>query len=335
MYVTWLDVVRIGLNSSCAFSEARCEAHGGAGKMCKPEQTHSAALFLTMQRHKLPFSGFTKETIWSHPIPVVSALFTDDSGLYYVVNQRRGTYPIPNITGAALYVPKHSGIFHSAGYSHMQFVKIEKQGADIPSLLETEPLQGRDEDAIASADSPSTLSEEEKEELKAELVQLEDEITTLRQVLSAKERRLVEIKQKLGMNLMNELKQNFSRGWHDVQTTTAYKKTHETLSHAGQKATAAFSNVGTAISKKFGDMRSHSIGYSIRHSISMPAMRNSPTFKSFEERVETTVTSLKTKVGGANHGGGSFEEVLSSTAHASSQSSAGGPRLAEGEELQC
>ena len=38
--------------------------------------------------------------------------------------------------------------------------------------METEPLQGRDEDAIASADSPSMLSEEEKEELKAELVQV-------------------------------------------------------------------------------------------------------------------------------------------------------------------
>ncbi|ELW69829.1 putative E3 ubiquitin-protein ligase RNF217 [Tupaia chinensis] len=112
-------------------------------------------------------------------------------------------------------------------------------------LLENEPLQGRDEDAVASADFSSMLSEEEKEELKAELVQLEDEITTLRQVLSAKERHLVEIKQKLGMNLMNELKQNFSKSWHDMQTTTAYKKTHETLSHAGQKATAAFSNVGT------------------------------------------------------------------------------------------
>uniref|UniRef100_A0A7N5P6Q2 TPD52 like 1 n=1 Tax=Ailuropoda melanoleuca TaxID=9646 RepID=A0A7N5P6Q2_AILME len=160
--------------------------------------------------------------------------------------------------------------------------------AQAQGLLETEPLQGRDEDMVARADLSSMLSEEEREELKAELVQLEDEITTLRQVLSAKERHLVEIKQKLGMNLMNELKQNFSRSWHDVQTTTAYKKTHETLSHAGQKATAAFSNVGTAISKKFGDM-----SYSIRHSISMPAMRNSPTFKSFEERVETTVTGLK------------------------------------------
>ncbi|NWX58912.1 TPD53 protein, partial [Promerops cafer] len=169
--------------------------------------------------------------------------------------------------------------------------------------------------------------------------QLEDEISTLRQVLTAKEKHLVEIKQKLGISLMNELKQNFSKSWHDMQTTSAYKKTHETLSHAGQKATAAISNVGTAISKKFGDMRYWHLlplCYSIRHSISMPAMRNSPTFKSFEEKVETTVTSLKTKVGGTSHTGGSFEEVLSSTAHASAQSSLAGTRLPESEEeLQC
>lgn len=36
-----------------------------------------------------------------------------------------------------------------------------------------------------------------------------------------------------------------------------------------------------------------------------------------------------------NHSGGSFEEVLSSTAHASAQSSVGGPLRAEEEELQC
>ncbi|XP_020842636.1 tumor protein D53 isoform X1 [Phascolarctos cinereus] len=197
-------------------------------------------------------------------------------------------------------------------------------------LLETDPLHEPDEETVSHIDLSNMISEEEREELKTELVKLEDEITTLRQVLTAKEKHLVEIKQKLGMNLMNELKQNFSKGWHEVQTTTAYKKTHETLSHAGQKATAAFSNVGTAISKKFGDM-----SYSIRHSISMPAMRNSPTFKSFEERVETTVTSLKTKVGGTSSGG-NFEEVLSSTAHASAQSAASAPRLPEKEgELRC
>ncbi|NWR72076.1 TPD53 protein, partial [Centropus unirufus] len=178
--------------------------------------------------------------------------------------------------------------------------------------------------------------------------QLEDEISTLRQVLAAKEKHLVEIKQKLGISLMNELKQNFSKSWHDMQTTSAYKKTHETLSHAGQKATAAISNVGTAISKKFGDMRYRDLlvlfweqkGYDICQlffSFRISVFRlNSPTFKSFEEKVETTVTSLKTKVGGTSNTGGSFEEVLSSTAHASAQSSLAGTRLPESEEeLQC
>uniref|UniRef100_A0A8B9IUC1 Tumor protein D53 n=1 Tax=Amazona collaria TaxID=241587 RepID=A0A8B9IUC1_9PSIT len=152
--------------------------------------------------------------------------------------------------------------------------------------------------------------------------QLEDEISTLRQVLAAKEKHLVEIKQKLGISLMNELKQNFSKSWHDMQTTSAYKKTHETLSHAGQKATAAISNVGTAISKKFGDMRYRDVLF----------LWNSPTFKSFEEKVETTVTRTCCSF----NTGGSFEEVLSSTAHASAQSSLAGTRVPESEEeLQC
>ncbi|XP_072853248.2 tumor protein D53 isoform X4 [Pogona vitticeps] len=165
--------------------------------------------------------------------------------------------------------------------------------AQAQALLERQALSEADEEVVTDVYLTNMISEEEREELKAELDKLKDEIATLRQVLAAKEKHLVEIKQKLGINLMNELKQNFSKSWHDVQTTTAYKKTQETLSQAGQKATAAISNVGTVISKKFGDMRSYSLGYSIRHSISMPAMRNSPTFKSFEEKVETTVTSLK------------------------------------------
>ncbi|XP_058028374.1 tumor protein D53 isoform X1 [Ahaetulla prasina] len=203
-------------------------------------------------------------------------------------------------------------------------------------LLEKQTFHETDEDTITDVDLTNVISEEEREELKVEVIKLEDEIATLRQVLAAKEKHLVEIKQKLGLNLMNELKQNFSKSWHDVQTTTAYKKTQETLTQAGQKATAAISTVGTVISKKFGDMRSHSLGYSIRHSMSMPAMRNSPTFKSFEEKIETTVTSIKTKVGGTSHPGGNFEEVLSSAANASARSPIAGSRLSETEkELHC
>ncbi|XP_063773341.1 tumor protein D53 isoform X2 [Pseudophryne corroboree] len=183
-----------------------------------------------------------------------------------------------------------------------------------PDLLDTQPLQETEEELATDIDFTEIISEEEKEELKNELAKLEDEIVTLRQVLAAKEKHLAEIKHKLGVSMMNELKQNFSRSWHDVQTHSAYKKTQETLSQAGIKATAAITNVGSVIGKKFGDMR------------------NTPTFKSFEERVENTVTSLKAKVGATNQTQGSFEEVLSSTAHASAQSSLAGSHLPEAEE---
>ncbi|XP_036388879.1 tpd52 like 2b isoform X7 [Megalops cyprinoides] len=157
----------------------------------------------------------------------------------------------------------------------------------------------------AASTLPPGLTEEEAEELRSELTKVEEEINTLRQVLSAKEKHAYELKRKLGLSPLNEFKQNLTKGWQDVQTSNAYKKTQETLSQAGQKTSAALSNMGTAISKRLGDMRalpfSHSFGnYSIRHSISMPAMRNSPTFKSFEDKVG----NIKYKVVGGRGNGG-------------------------------
>ncbi|XP_078798910.1 tumor protein D53 isoform X5 [Oryzias latipes] len=186
-------------------------------------------------------------------------------------------------------------------------------------FLDSEPLREADEDAASEVHlNNSTMTEEEREEIQQELVKLEEEIGTLKQVLSSKEKQQAELRQKLGITPLSELKNNFSRSWHDVQTSVAFKKTSETFSTAGQKTSAAFSTFGSAITRKLGDMRSNSIGYSVRHSVSMPTMRNSPSFKSFEEKVESTVSTIKTKVGGSGPGG-NFEEVLSSAANASSQ----------------
>uniref|UniRef100_A0A8K9UC67 Tumor protein D54 n=1 Tax=Oncorhynchus mykiss TaxID=8022 RepID=A0A8K9UC67_ONCMY len=127
---------------------------------------------------------------------------------------------------------------------------------------------------------PPGLTEEEAEEIRSELVKVEEEISTLRQVLLAKEKHSADLKRKLGLSPLNELKQNLTKGWQDVQTSNAYKKTQETLSVAGQKTTAAFSTMGTALSRKLGDMR------------------NSPTFKSFEDKVG----NIKYKVVGARDG---------------------------------
>ncbi|XP_034560114.1 tumor protein D52 isoform X3 [Notolabrus celidotus] len=148
------------------------------------------------------------------------------------------------------------------------------------------------EDAVTSVDPtpppPPAMTEEERQELQEELVKVEDEIQTLSQVLAAKEKQLADIKRKLGITPLNELKQNITKTWQEVTGSTAYRRTSETLSQASLKATAAFSNVGSAISRKLEDVSMRSL----QHSASMPVMRNAPTFKSFEGRVET----LKTKM---------------------------------------
>ncbi|XP_051014288.1 tumor protein D52 isoform X2 [Acomys russatus] len=166
-------------------------------------------------------------------------------------------------------------------------------------LLKTEPVAEEGEDAVAMLSAPETLSEEEQDELRRELAKVEEEIQTLSQVLAAKEKHLAEIKRKLGITSLQEFKQNIAKGWQDVTATSAYKKTSETLTQAGQKASAAFSSVGSVITKKLEDVK------------------NSPTFKSFEEKVE----NLKSKVGGTKPAGGDFGEVLNSTANATSATS--------------
>lgn len=54
------------------------------------------------------------------------------------------------------------------------------------------------------------------------LPQVEEEIQTLSQVLAAKEKHLAEIKRKLGINSLQELRQNITKSWQDVTATTAY-----------------------------------------------------------------------------------------------------------------
>ncbi|XP_059378842.1 tumor protein D54-like isoform X9 [Carassius carassius] len=137
---------------------------------------------------------------------------------------------------------------------------------------------------------PPGLTEEEAEEMQVELIKVEDEIETLRQVLVAKERHAAELKRRLGIGPLSEIKQNLTKGWHEVQCSNAYmrtsktlgdlnrrvtssnlyltasstleeiersdayKRTQETLSQAGQMTSAAFSSMGSAIRNQFGEM---------------------------------------------------------------------------------
>ncbi|XP_053481061.1 tpd52 like 2a isoform X1 [Ictalurus furcatus] len=150
---------------------------------------------------------------------------------------------------------------------------------------------------------PPGLTEEEAVELELELTRVEDEIQTLRHVLTSKERHAGELRRRLGISPLAELKGSLTKGWQEVQTSNAYmktsqtlgdlnqritssnvyltasatledisrsdayKKTQETLSQAGMITSSAFSSLGSAIRSRLGDMR------------------NSPTFKNMEDKM--------------------------------------------------
>lgn len=175
-------------------------------------------------------------------------------------------------------------------------VKTRMEDADQgPGAQRPDSVPEVGEDAVTTVGPPlppPTLTEEEQEELRSELAKVEEEIQTLSQVLASKEKQVAELKRKLGITPLNELRQNITKGWQEVTTSNAYRRTSETLSQAGLKASAAFTSVGSAISRKLEDVR------------------NTPTFKSFEERVDT----LKTKIS-PTPTTGNIEEVMNSTAN--------------------
>ncbi|XP_072097416.1 tpd52 like 2b isoform X3 [Mobula birostris] len=150
-----------------------------------------------------------------------------------------------------------------------QDINLNSPNKGLPENMTDVPV-----DTPAGGDGLGVLSEVETEELKCELSKVEDEIATLRQVLAAKEKHASEIKRKLGLTPFNELKQNLTKSWQDVQASNAYKKTQATLSTAGSKTSSAISSVGSVLSRTLGEIK------------------ESPTFKSFEE----SVGNLKAKV---------------------------------------
>ncbi|KAM4563328.1 tumor protein D54-like [Odontesthes bonariensis] len=152
--------------------------------------------------------------------------------------------------------------------------------------------------------SHTDLADDDLENLQFELAKTEDEIQTLRQVLLSKENYAADIRRQLGMSPISNIKQNLSKGWQDVQTSapyltasatledfshsSVYMKTRDGLCHAGQVTSATLSGVGVVITRRLAQMRAlplPSPQRSLSHTISVPTMRHSSTFKSFEEMV--------------------------------------------------
>ncbi|KAL4217562.1 Tumor protein D52 [Mactra antiquata] len=157
------------------------------------------------------------------------------------------------------------------------------------------------------------MTEEQKQEMQADLEKVEGEIATLRHVLVAKMRYASELKKKLGITPLQEMKNDFQLGIKTIKDSTTYQKTNEKLhdlneklhqspayqktsavaKSAAEKTSTVVAGIGSTVSRKLGDLR------------------NSQTFKSVEGKVESAYATVKAKVSGSKSEG-SFEEALQS-----------------------
>ncbi|XP_045622252.1 uncharacterized protein [Procambarus clarkii] len=160
--------------------------------------------------------------------------------------------------------------------------------------------------------------EKQREEWKSELTKTEEEIQTLRQVLGSKVKHAQDLKRRLGITVWREFTEDFNNSMKTVREsqTTQYVQSlpvvqkanevitdiQEAVSSAPlyQKTAGAMSAVGEKTSSLFGGIGAK-----------FGQLKETPTFKSFEERVGGVYSAARTRMGGSgSNSTQDFEEAL-------------------------
>ncbi|XP_075236249.1 uncharacterized protein LOC142333169 isoform X3 [Lycorma delicatula] len=120
--------------------------------------------------------------------------------------------------------------------------------------------------------------EKQKQEWSAELAKVEEEIATLRHVLAAKVKISQELKRKLGFSVWKEFQDDMSQGIKNVKESNVYQKTESVIKTTAEKTTSLLGGIGSGLTTKLGQLK------------------NSDSFRSFEEKVGSAYENVKTKV---------------------------------------
>ncbi|ERL91293.1 hypothetical protein D910_08626 [Dendroctonus ponderosae] len=150
------------------------------------------------------------------------------------------------------------------------------------------------EEAMAAdhvAPDLSHLTAEEKEQQekiwREELVQIEDEIVTLRTVLAAKMRRSAELKKNLGITFLKEVSDDINQGIKNVKESNVYQSVETKVEQVAKAVTEA--PIYQKTSSVIGGLTSNITN-------KLGQMRHSESFRSIEEKVGSAYENVKGKV---------------------------------------
>ncbi|OON14410.1 hypothetical protein X801_09799 [Opisthorchis viverrini] len=119
------------------------------------------------------------------------------------------------------------------------------------------------------------LNKDERAVLESELMQLEEDIQTLKLTLAAKLQQANELKKRLGYTTFGTLRYDIVETFHKIEDTDAYKQTSEFLGKAKEKTVAVAQEAREKVDS------------------TLSAIKNSDAMKTLTEKVGSTYTTVK------------------------------------------
>ncbi|XP_063863598.1 tumor protein D54-like isoform X5 [Scylla paramamosain] len=168
-----------------------------------------------------------------------------------------------------------------------------------------------------------------REEWKAELAKTEEEIQTLRQVLGAKVKTAQDLKRRLGITVWREFTEDLNNSMKTVRESQPVQKANEVITEIQEavsnaplyrRMSGAFSELGETISQQPVYQKTAGAMSAVGEKTSslfggigakFGQLKETPTFKSFEERVGGVYSAARTRMGGSgSNSTQDFEEAL-------------------------
>ncbi|XP_011301087.1 tumor protein D54 isoform X1 [Fopius arisanus] len=140
--------------------------------------------------------------------------------------------------------------------------------------------------------------EEQKEEWRRELAKVEEEIQTLRHVLSSKVRVSQELKRKLGITVWKDITDDVNQGIRNVKESQVYQNVGEKLGRFTRAVSenSLFQRTESVCKQAAGLTTSILGGFGSGITMKLGQMRNSDSFRSLEEKVGSAYENVKGKV---------------------------------------
>uniref|UniRef100_A0A182NNK8 Tumor protein D52 n=1 Tax=Anopheles dirus TaxID=7168 RepID=A0A182NNK8_9DIPT len=168
----------------------------------------------------------------------------------------------------------------SSGDNYKSFLNIGSAPDNSGKLSDASPVGSISSAEIANEFSGLSAEEQtaQREEWSQELARVEEEITTLRTVLQSKMRHASELKRKLGITVWKEITDDVSQGFKNVKESNVYQKTESAIKTTAGKTTSVIGGIAGKMTQKLTEMK------------------QSDSFRSFEERVGSAYENVRSKV---------------------------------------